>query len=105
MIDRTQNGHYQLFVIHLRDNLLMLYHPWSTQTNEAMNKSANSHASKDRTLSTTSSLFTRVTVAGEVQGIGNHMMWQRIFHGNGLPFDLLLAQLFQNTDKKKQNKV
>ena len=55
-----------------RENLIMLKHKWSTQKNEAMNKSVSSYAPKDKAYCLTPSLATRVEIAGAVQVAGNH---------------------------------
>ena len=47
-----------------------LHHPWTTQTNEALNKSVSAYAPKDRTFPTTQSLRTRVDIAAYVQAAG-----------------------------------
>ena len=82
----------------------MLHHPWSTQKNEAMNKSVSSYAPKDRTFSTTKSLLTRVTIAGAVQGTTNLIVWRNVFRKIRLPLDPLLEQFFNNMDKHKAAK-
>ena len=119
LIERRQNGYYrdkhkhkkayeQIVEVYApyisRENLLMLHHPWSTQKNEAMNKSVSSYAPKDRTFSTTKSLLTRVSIAGAVQGADNLQVWRNIFRKIRLPLDQLLEQFFTNMDKHKAAK-
>ena len=119
LIERRQNGYYrnkhkhkkayeQIVEVYApyitRENLLMLHHPWSTQKNEAMNKSVSSYAPKDRTFSTTKSLLTRVTIAGAVQGTNNLKVWRNVFRKIRLPLDPLLEQFFTNMDKHKAAK-
>ena len=78
----------------------MLHHPWSTQKNEAMNKSVSSYAPKDRTFSTTNSLLTRVSIAGAVQGANNFQVWTNIFREIRLLLDQLLELFFSNMSER-----
>ena len=84
-----------------RDNLKMLNHEWSTQKNEAMNKSVSAYAPKDRTYCSTPSLSTRVEIAGAVQVAGNHRYWSRVYQKKNLLFDSTLSKHLKSIDDKK----
>ena len=87
LVERRKKGYYRSKYTHrvayskiskayepyiTRDNLIMLKHKWSTQKNEAMNKSVSSYAPKDKPYCSTPSLATRVEITEAVQMAANH---------------------------------
>ena len=67
--------------------LRMLAHPYTTQSNEAMNKSVSAFAPKEKTFSKTESLDTRVGIAAGIQILGYHDFWVLIFEDYGMRTD------------------
>jgi hypothetical protein len=88
-----------------RDMLAMLHHNWSTQRNEAMNKSVTSFAPKDKTFSLTTSLLTRVNIAGAMHNKGNHTVWNEVYDRFNLAFDANLSNNLLRIDRKKNNQA
>ena len=67
--------------------LRMLAQPYTTQSNEAMNKSVSAFAPKGKTFSKTESLDTRVCIAAGIQILGHHDFWVLIFEDFGMTAD------------------
>ena len=87
-------------------SLTMLHHQWSTQTNEALNKSVSSYAPKDRTFCSTQSLATRVSIAAAVQIAGYHVFWTGVFRSLNLEVnDNLTAHLTQLDRSKEKRRI
>ena len=84
--------------------LRQLHHPWTTQTNEALNKSVSSYAPKDRTFSTTKSLKTRVDIAASVQVSGQSVLWNRTLPRFNVKVNPTLDRHFRQMDVRKENK-
>ena len=82
----------------------MLHHNWSTQTNEALNKSVSSYAPKDRTFCSTKSLMTRVSIAAGVQVQGYHIFWNEVFSNLNLDLNRNLSGHLEKLDKNKETR-
>ena len=121
LAERYRNGYYRCKIKHASvynkltklyepyitiDALKMLHHPFSTQKNEAMNKSVSAFAPKGKTFSRTESLDTRVGVAAGIQVLGYELFWDKVFHAFDLVMDdklrLFLRQLQKKKDRKRQ---
>ena len=81
----------------------MLHHNWSTQENEAMNKSVTSFTLKDKTFSLTTSLLTRVNISRTIQNTGNYSLWNQVYHQFNLSFDKNLSNNLKRIDTKKSS--
>ena len=90
---------YQKYITH--EHLQMLHHPWSTQPNEALNRSVSAFAPKDRTFSKTESLRTRIDIAGAIRNVGNEEFIRRIFSKLGLNFDPNLKKFLRSIDIRR----
>jgi hypothetical protein len=84
--------------------LRMLAHPYSTQSNEAMNKSVSCFSPKGKTFSRTESLDTRVGIAGGIQVLGYELFWQEIFQEFNMTLDDSLRAFLRNLQKRKDAK-
>ena len=84
-----------------RENLMMLHHPFSTQQNEALNRSVSSCAPKDRTFSTTPFFKTRVNVAEAIQVKGNEVFWTRALGKCGILIDANLTHHLRLIDTRR----
>ena len=84
------------------EHLKMLHHPWTTQANEALNRSVSAYAPKDRTYSKTESLMTRVDIAAAIHNVGHETFWRRIFRVLNLHFDDNLVRFLRSLDVRKQ---
>ena len=69
-----------------------------------MNKSVTLFTPKDKTFSLTTSLLTRVNIAGAIQNTGNHTLWNQVYDEFNLAFDANLSNNLQRTDRKKSIK-
>ena len=87
-----------------KEMLMMLHHPWSTQKNEALNKSVASYAPKDRTFSQTTSLDTRVGLAGATQVGGYLKLWKKIYESENMDVDENFSAHLRMMDTAKNNK-
>ena len=84
--------------------LEMLRHPWSTQTNEAMNQSVAAYAPKGKTFSLTDSLDTRVLIAGSIQIVGYFTFWDQVFRKLNIVMDPNLRKHLHSKDRIKKKK-
>ena len=91
---------YQKFIT--EERLRQLHHPWSTQSNEALNRSVSSLAPKDRTFSKTESLQTRVAVAAAIKNVGYERFWVIIFKRLHIPFDYNIRKFIRSLDVRKE---
>ena len=82
----------------------MLAHPFSTQTNEAMNKSVSAFAPKGKTFSKTESLDARVAIAAGCQILGYEHFWEQIFEEFGIVMDPNLRSFLSSLETTKQKK-
>ena len=82
----------------------MLKHKWNTHTNELMNKSAVSYAPKEKTYCTTTSLVTRIEMAGAVQIGEYHRFWDKVYTRNDLVLDKTLSDQIGFDKKKTETK-
>ena len=87
-----------------RENLKMLHHPHTTQSNEALNKSVSAYAPKHKHFSTTKSLEARVGVAASIQIDGYHHLWQELYDKFTLNFDESISLGLSTMDKYKKRK-
>ena len=118
-MQRYKNGYYRYKQKHVEvyEELLTLYksyiteealrmlaHPYSTQSNEAMNKSVSCFAPKGKTFSRTESLDARVGIAGGIQVLGYEQFWQEIFEEVNMTLDDNLRAFLRNLQKRKDAK-
>ena len=119
LFDKYKNGYYKCKVNdkQVYEQLLTLYkpyitpealkmiaHPFSTQTNKAMNKSVSAFAPKGKTFSRTESLDTRVGMAGAIQVLGYEVFWDKVFTIFGLILDDNLRLYLRSLQRKKERK-
>ena len=121
LMERNEKGYYRSKLEHAKlyseisaayqpyieaEMLNMLRHPWSTQSNEAMNQSVAAYAPKGKTYSLTNSLDTRVSIAGSIQIVGYYSFWDQVFHKLNIDMDPNLRKHLQSRDiiKKKKSK-
>ena len=86
--------------------LAMLAHPFSTRTNEAMNKSVSVFAPKGKTVSLTEPLDTRVEFVAGVLILGYELFWESVFEEFEIQLDdnlrKYLKRLQRNKDRKRE---
>ena len=119
LMERQDKGYYRSKTIHhdmylritqamqpylTEHSLKMLSHTWSTQKNEAMNKSVSAYAPKGKTFCTTDSLKARVSVAGAIQVKGYEYTWDNIFTRSNLKMNQSLQTVLQTMDDRKGRK-
>ena len=119
LAERYKSGYYRCKVKHAEvyEQILTLYkpyiteealkilaHPFTTQTNEAMNKSVSTFAPKGKTLSKTESLDARVAIAAGCQILGYEYFWDQVFEEFGMVMDSNLRSYLRNLERKKQSK-
>ena len=79
----------------------MLHHLWSTQRNEALNKSATAYALKDKSYSRTQSLYTRISITGALNNVGYNKLRKGIYEGVELSVDENLNNHLNMLDGQK----
>ena len=84
--------------------LVMLYHPHTTQSNEALNKSVSSYGPKHKMYFLTKSLEARVGVAASVQIGGYEKFWRHTYHHFELHFHNSLSTALIKMDQDKNKK-
>ena len=119
LMERNERGYYRSKLEHaelytqmsavyqpyIKEEMLeMLRHPWSTQTNEAMNQSVAAYAPKGKTFSLTDSLDTRVSIAGSIQIVGYFKFWDQVFRKLNIVMDPNLRKHLQSRDRIKKKK-
>ena len=120
LIDRNTSGYYRCKIRHAKlyedmktayadyitpAMLKQLQHCWDTQKNEGLNTSVASYAPKHKHYSSTSSLDTRVAIAGAVQVLGYEGFWERVFDVLGLDIDDEVRDSWVVRDRIKNNKT
>ena len=80
--------------------LKMLAHPYSTQSNEAINKSVSCFAPKAKTFLRTENLDTWLGIAAGIQVLGYEVFWDEVFHKFDLVMDDELRTFLRNLKKK-----
>ena len=96
----TISSTYQKFIT--EERLRQLHHPWSTQSNEALNRSVSSLAPKDRTFSKTESLQTRVAIAAAIKNVGHERFWEIIFKRLHISFDQNIRKFLRSLDIQRE---
>ena len=86
------------------DKLKQLAHPWSTQLNESLNNSVASFAPKNKNFCGTTSLKTRVGIAGAIMALGYEEFWKRVFSELNLEMDTIFCKTLRDRDTKKNKK-
>ena len=84
--------------------LLQLNHPYSTQSNEAMNTSVAALAPKGKHYSSTDSLRTRVGIAGGCQIVGHATFWTMVLNAFDIEMDDGLKAFLDQRDSHKAKK-
>ena len=120
LISRNTSGYYRCKVRHAQlyedmatayayyislTMLEQLQHSWDTQKNEGLNTSVASYAPKHKHYSSTTSLDTRVAIAGAVQVLGYEGFWERCFDVLGLDIDDEVRNSWMERDTIKHNKT
>ena len=120
LMERGDKGYYRCKSIHktayakitqalekymTEENLRMIHHPFTTQSNEALNKSVSAYAPKHKTYSLTKSLEARVSIAGATQIQGYRSTWNHLYDHFQLTFDSTFENSLSNLDAtKKRNR-
>ena len=86
------------------DNLRMVFHPHTTQSNESLNTSVSDYIPKHKHYSTSKSLETRVGVVAAIQISGYRCLLNNLYGDFDLNFDIGLPNALSKLDTYKNVK-
>ena len=84
------------------DQLAMCYHPYYSQTNEALNQKNTKTAPKNRTYSMTLSLTSRVAITVGTSCMGTQAFFTAVFSQAGIPLNQQTASFLFKTEENNK---